>query len=161
MASLCCTACESNFAGGYGKTPRCCGLKIDRKRYDWIYLRQVCYILSFTLNELRTGRLLRCECKRTGEISSTVPCGFGLGRGTGDSANKADDETGLAANEEKAQSCFQPSGQPIIPRAEEEMQNYTMPKICHLQHPTVDDLQGMNRFVVGKRKRLAFFSVIA
>ncbi|KAI3437040.1 Exostosin domain-containing protein [Psidium guajava] len=124
---------ENQFSGGYGQMPRPRRPDIEMKRGDWICPR--CSFMNFARNmkcleceEARpkrqlTGRewecpqcdffnygrnqvCLKCECKRPGEMSSTVPSGFGLSHGTVENANKIDFERGLAANAEKAPSLF-------------------------------------------------------
>ncbi|XP_030518086.1 zinc finger protein VAR3, chloroplastic-like isoform X2 [Rhodamnia argentea] len=124
---------ENQFSGGYGQIPRPRRPDIEMKRGDWICPR--CSFMNFARNmkcleceEARpkrqlTGRewecpqcdffnygrnqvCLKCECKRPGEISSTVPSGFGLSRGTVENDNKIDFERRLAANAGKAPSLF-------------------------------------------------------
>ncbi|XP_030453073.2 zinc finger protein VAR3, chloroplastic-like [Syzygium oleosum] len=124
---------ENQFSGGYGQIPRPRGPNIEMKRGDWICPR--CSFMNFARNmkcleceEARpkgqlTGRewecpqcdffnygrnqvCLRCECKRPGEMSFTVPSGFGLSHGSVENANKIDIERRLATNAEKAPSLF-------------------------------------------------------
>ncbi|KAK3446462.1 hypothetical protein EUGRSUZ_A02151 [Eucalyptus grandis] len=124
---------ENQFSGGYGQIPRSHGPNTEMKRGDWICPR--CSFMNFARNmkcleceEARpkrqlTGRewecpqcdffnygrnqvCLRCECKRPGEMSSTVPSGFGLSHGSVENAHKIDVERRFAANAEKAPSFF-------------------------------------------------------
>ncbi|KAF7852237.1 hypothetical protein BT93_L5379 [Corymbia citriodora subsp. variegata] len=124
---------KNHFSGGYGQIPGPRGPNIEMKRGDWICPR--CSFMNFARNmkcleceEARpkrqlTGRewecpqcdffnygrnqvCLRCECKRPGEMSSTVPSGFGLSHGSVENAHKIDIERRLAANADKAPSLF-------------------------------------------------------
>ncbi|XP_030551763.1 zinc finger protein VAR3, chloroplastic-like [Rhodamnia argentea] len=164
---------ERQFSGGYGQVPRPRGPNIEMKRGDWICPR--CSFMNFARNmkcleceEARpkghlTGRewgcpqcdffnngrnqiCLRCECKRPGQMSSTVPSGFGSGHGSVDDATKVDIETRLAANEEKAQRWFKKVSQ-LVSTADvySAMTDEDFPEIMPLR-------KGVNRFVVSTKK---------
>ncbi|XP_030477202.2 zinc finger protein VAR3, chloroplastic [Syzygium oleosum] len=164
---------ESQFSGGYGQVPRPRGPNIEMKRGDWICPR--CNFMNFARNvkcleceEARpkghlTGRewecpqcdflnhgrnqvCLRCECKHPGQMSSTVPSGFGSGHGTVDDANKVDIERRLAANEEKAQRWFKKVSQlDSTSDVNSAMTDEDFPEIMPLR-------KGVNRFVVSTKK---------
>ncbi|KAL3717041.1 hypothetical protein ACJRO7_008597 [Eucalyptus globulus] len=164
---------ESQFSGGFGQVPRPRGPNIEMKRGDWICPR--CSFMNFARNvkcleceEARpkghlTGRewecpqcdffnhggnqvCLRCECKRPGQMSSTVPSGFGSGHGTVNDANNVDIEKRLAANEEKAQRWFKKVSQLDSTSAvNSAMTDEDFPEIMPLR-------KEVNRFVVSTKK---------
>ncbi|KAA8519034.1 hypothetical protein F0562_016192 [Nyssa sinensis] len=158
----------------YGQTPRPLGQKIEMKRGDWICPR--CNFMNFARNakcleceEARPKRqlnggewecpqcdffnygrnvvCLRCDCKRPGEASSSATNSRpGLGYKYGDHANKADVDSRLAANEEKAQRWFSKVSE--LGNASDLSKAATdedFPEIMPLR-------KGVNRFVVSTRK---------
>jgi hypothetical protein len=86
---------------------------------------------------------LRCDCKRPGEVSlGTINSGSGVGYGNGSYANKADVDSRLAANEEKAQRWFSKVSQlDSTSDMSSAIADEDFPEIMPLR-------KGVNRFVV-------------
>ncbi|KAJ4980161.1 hypothetical protein NE237_010941 [Protea cynaroides] len=159
---------------GYGQTPRPVGPNIEMKRGDWICLK--CSFMNFARNmkclECNEPRLkrqmtggewecpqcdflnygrnlvcLRCDCKRPGEApyGDTTPRSV-LSYSNGSSLNKADVESRLGENDEKAERWFSKFSQ--LDKASDlnrAAADEDFPEIMPLR-------KGVNRFVVSMRK---------
>ncbi|PKI58899.1 zinc finger protein VAR3, chloroplastic [Punica granatum] len=159
---------QNQFAGRYGQAPRSRGQNIEMKRGDWICPR--CNFMNFArnmkcleceearpkrqlaggewecpqcdfLNHGRNTACLRCDCKHPGGLSP-----IGSGYGAGSSADRADLESRLAANEEKAQRWFSKVSQlNSTSDISSAIADEDFPEIMPLR-------KGVNRFVVSTRK---------
>ncbi|KAK9951527.1 hypothetical protein M0R45_006965 [Rubus argutus] len=158
----------------HGETSRPFGKTIEMKRGDWICSR--CNFMNFAknmkcleCNESRpkrqlTGRewecpqcdffnygknmvCLRCDCKRPGDVTlGTTKNSFDMGFENGDDTNKADINSRLAANEEKAQRWFSKISQlDSTSNMSSVIADEDFPEIMPLR-------KGVNRFVVSTRK---------
>lgn len=97
-------------------------------------------------NYARNTVCLRCDCKRPGEVSASPPnTGFGGGYQNGSNSDKADIDSRLAANEEKAQRWFSKISQLDSTSDISTIADDDFPEIMPLR-------KGVNRFVVSTRK---------
>ncbi|KAF2306858.1 hypothetical protein GH714_022086 [Hevea brasiliensis] len=98
-------------------------------------------------NYARNMVCLRCDCKRPGEVLfGTTNSGSALGYGNGSNTNKADVDSRLAANEEKAQRWFSKLSQlDSSSDMSSAIADEDFPEIIPLR-------KGVNRFVVSTRK---------
>ncbi|XP_050222047.1 zinc finger protein VAR3, chloroplastic [Mercurialis annua] len=164
---------QNQLPDRYGQAPRPSAQNIEMKRGDWICPR--CSFMNFARNmrcrdcdEARPKRqltggewecpqcdffnygknivCLRCDCKRPGEVSfGAANASSGLGYGNGSNANRADVDSRLAANEEKAQRWFS--------KISQMDSNSDMSTIADEDFPEIMPLRkGVNRFVVSTRK---------
>lgn len=164
---------QNQSSDRFGPTPEPVGQKVEMKRGDWICPR--CSFLNFARNmkcleceetrpkkQLTGGEwecpqcdffnygrnmvCLRCDCKRPGEVSPVTSENPSVGHGTGKSTNKADIDSLLAANEEKAQRWFSKVSQlDGISDMSSAIADEDFPEIMPLR-------KGINRFVVSTRK---------
>ncbi|KAJ9185726.1 hypothetical protein P3X46_005323 [Hevea brasiliensis] len=165
---------QNQFPDRYGQAPSPPGQNIEMKRGDWICPR--CSFMNFARNvkcleceEARPKRqltggewecpecdffnyarnmvCLRCDCKRPGEVLfGTTNSGSALGYGNGSNTNKADVDSRLAANEEKAQRWFSKLSQlDSSSDMSSAIADEDFPEIIPLR-------KGVNRFVVSTRK---------
>lgn len=164
----------NQFSEKYGQSRGPYGPKIEMKRGDWICPR--CSFMNFARNVkclecdearpkrqliggewecpqcdfLNYGRntvCLRCDCKRPGAPSvSNINVNSGLGNDNGSRATKADIDSKLAANEEKAQRWFSKISQlDSTSDSGSSIPDEDFPEIMPLR-------KGVNRFVVSTRK---------
>ncbi|KAG7964266.1 hypothetical protein I3843_09G161500 [Carya illinoinensis] len=157
-----------------GQTPSHVGQTVEMKRGDWICPR--CSFMNFARNmkcleceETRPKRqltggewecpqcdffnygrnsvCLRCDCKRPGEILvGSAHSISGVGYGNGTNTNKADIDSRLAANEEKAKRWFSKVSQlDSSSDMSSAIADEDFPEIMPLR-------KGVNRFVVSTRK---------
>ncbi|KAM5550443.1 zinc finger protein VAR3, chloroplastic [Rosa sericea] len=165
---------QNQSSNNHGTTPGPFGKTIEMKRGDWICSR--CNFMNFAknmkcleCNEAKphrqlTGRewecpqcdffnygrnmvCLRCDCKRPGEVSrGTTKTNLDIGFDNGDDTNKADVNSKLAANEEKAQRWFSKISQlDSTSDMSSAISDEDFPEIMPLR-------KGVNRFVVSTRK---------
>ncbi|XP_024017505.1 zinc finger protein VAR3, chloroplastic [Morus notabilis] len=164
---------QNQLVDGNKEPVRPFGQKIEMKRGDWICAR--CSFMNFARNlkcleceEARPKRqltggewecpqcdffnyarntvCLRCDCKRPGEVSvSPSNTGFGGGYQNGSNSDKADIDSRLAANEEKAQRWFSKISQLDSTSDISSIADDDFPEIMPLR-------KGVNRFVVSTRK---------
>ncbi|XP_021667891.2 zinc finger protein VAR3, chloroplastic isoform X2 [Hevea brasiliensis] len=164
---------QNQFPDRYGQAPRPLGQNIEMKRGDWICPR--CNFMNFARNvkcleceEARPKRqltggewecpqcdffnyarnmvCLRCDCKKPGEVSFGTNSGSGLRYANGSNTNKADVDSRLAANEEKAQRWFSKISQlDSSSDMSSAIADEDFPEIMPLR-------KGVNRFVVSTRK---------
>ncbi|KAF4371024.1 hypothetical protein G4B88_002953 [Cannabis sativa] len=165
---------QSQFAGNNGQSRRPFGQNIEMKRGDWICSR--CSFMNFAKNikcleceEARPKRqltggewecpqcdffnygsnlvCLRCDCKRPGGVSvgptNTRPP---VAYESANNSNKAEIDSRLAANEEKAQRWFSKISQlDSTSDMSSAIADDDFPEIMPLR-------KGVNRFVVSTRK---------
>ncbi|KAK2976725.1 hypothetical protein RJ640_000745 [Escallonia rubra] len=165
---------QYQVSGRYAETPRPLGQNIEIKRGDWIC--QKCSFMNFARNikclecdESRPKRqltggewecpqcsffnygrnkvCLRCDCKRPEEASlGNVNSRTGLGYNSTNYSNKADTDSRLAENDEKAQQWFIKVSQlSSVSDINSAASDEDFPEIMPLR-------KGVNRFVVSTRK---------
>ncbi|BBN67380.1 zinc finger Ran-binding family protein [Prunus dulcis] len=172
--SNCIGPVQGHSLDNYGEPIRPFGKTIEMKRGDWICQR--CNFMNFARNmkclECEEGRpkrqltggewecpqcdffnygrnmaCLRCDCKRPGEVSlRSSKTSLSIGYDNVGDKNKADIDSRLAANEEKAQRWFSKISQlDSSSDMNSVVSDEDFPEIMPLR-------KGVNRFVVSTRK---------
>ncbi|PON50898.1 zinc finger protein [Parasponia andersonii] len=165
---------QRQFTDGNGQSLRPFGQNIEMKRGDWICAR--CNFMNFARNmkcleceEARPRRqltggewecpqcdffnygrnmvCLRCDCKRPGEVSvNNINTRSRMAHESESNPNKAEIDSRLAANEEKAQRWFSKISQlDSTSDISSAIADEDFPEIMPLR-------KGVNRFVVSTRK---------